>query len=328
MKETGEVANVEIDDQSFSLAKPAWEKKIEVIRKMYASKATNEEFETFLYLAKRYGLDPLTKEIVFTKYETKDGPRASFITTRDGYLSIAQRTKGYMGPPLSAVVREGDEFEYDVPNLSVKHKFAKDMKRGKIIGAWAIVHRRGYNPSIAFAEYAEYNVPNSKTWSQYPSAMMLKVPESMVLKRQFGISGLVTAEEIGYEDNLSAITNVVVDTQTEQEDKVSTVEKMRRQFWATTKTAMLNNEEAHVMIKTETGKDSYNDMDDQDYDRTMRNMQERILIYRACEANKYIKERFEEELAKRGENFRLSHMKYEELEEMRANIVREAQANG
>ena len=48
------------------------------------------------------------------------------------------------------------------------------------------------------------NVPeswkgNSEVWRQYPHTMILKVAESMALKRAFSISGLVTDDELGYQ---------------------------------------------------------------------------------------------------------------------------------
>src|SRR3954451_9991106 len=48
----------------------------------------------------------------------------------------------------------------------------------------------------ASAPLEEYR-KDSPTWKTYPSAMIVKVAEALSLKRQFGISGLVTAEEIG-----------------------------------------------------------------------------------------------------------------------------------
>lgn len=49
-----------------------------------------------------------------------------------------------------------------------------------------------------FQEYVEAN-KNSPTWKQYPSAMIQKVAEVGALRRQFNLSGVVAAEEVGAE---------------------------------------------------------------------------------------------------------------------------------
>lgn len=48
---------------------------------------------------------------------------------------------------------------------------------------------------MAYASFDEYK-QNSQVW-RYASAMICKCAETQVLKRQYGISGLVTVEEIG-----------------------------------------------------------------------------------------------------------------------------------
>lgn len=60
--------------------------------------------------------------------------------------------------------------------------------------AWAIATRDGKDPVVAFADIREYRM-NNKVWNTYPSVMICKVVEALVLKRLLGISGLVTKEE-------------------------------------------------------------------------------------------------------------------------------------
>lgn len=156
------------------------------------SSATEDEIKLFVLLCKKYNLDPFTKEIVMVKYQTRDGFRTSFITTRDGYLKIAMQDENFDGI-MSAVVREGDEFEIDASKLEVKHRFG--TKRGAILGAWAIARHKKRPPVIVFVDFNEYK-QNTPVWNQYPSAMIQKVAEVAALRRQFNISGLVAQEEI------------------------------------------------------------------------------------------------------------------------------------
>ena len=189
------------------------EGQIKTIKNTVAKGSTDDELKMFISIAEKYGLDPFIKEMWFIKRAKKikdrngnwDYPRTNageidytgaetiIMTSRDGYLKIAQRDQDFDGI-ISFVVREGDVFEIDAENYTVNHKFG--MKRGKIIGAWAKVSHKHRKPVIVWADYEEYGSTNSTIWKQYPSAMIQKVAELLALKRQFGISGLTTREEM------------------------------------------------------------------------------------------------------------------------------------
>lgn len=162
--------------------------QINTIKNTVARGANDNELQMFLHVAQTYGLDPFLKEIFYSnKMQT-------IITSRDGYLKAAQRDPDFLGLQSMAVC-ENDDFEIDVSSNTVKHSFGKG-DRGRVIGAWAICHRVGRNPVISYASHDEYN-QNNNIWNKYKSAMCCKVAESFALKRQFGISGLVTQEELG-----------------------------------------------------------------------------------------------------------------------------------
>ena len=179
----------------------SWDKnQMDLIKRTVAKGATDDEFNMFMYLAKTYQLDPITKEIWFIKYNATAVP--IIMTSRDGYLAVANRNPHYEGL-VSDVVHENDEFE-KLPD-GVKHKYGcKD--RGKIIGAYAFGYRddRKY-PVYIFASFEEYFKKGSPIWVQFGSAMILKVAEAMMLKRLFSISGLVTKEEIAIEGDDGSI---------------------------------------------------------------------------------------------------------------------------
>lgn len=162
--------------------------QIELIKNTVAKGATNDELQMFMYLATQYNLDPFKNEIWFMKY----GGKTTIMTSRDGYLKYAQLNPEFEGL-MSFVVREGDEFEIDASEYRVVHKFG--AKRGDILGAWSRCDRKGKKPFIAYVEFDEYN-KKQNVWNSYPSAMIQKVAEVFVLKRAFGINGLVTKEEI------------------------------------------------------------------------------------------------------------------------------------
>jgi phage recombination protein Bet len=163
------------------------QKEIETIKRTVASDANTDELRMFLHIAKTYGLDPFNKEIFFWKIKGKP----TIMTSRDGYLKIADRHEEYNGL-VSDVVRENDKFRRKAQGID--HEYGTN--RGDIIGAYALVYRKDREyPVYVFAPFQEY-FAGTRVWTQYPSAMILKVAESMALKRAFTVSGLVTAEEM------------------------------------------------------------------------------------------------------------------------------------
>jgi phage recombination protein Bet len=164
--------------------------QINTIRNTVAKGADDNELAMFLHIANTYGLDPFLKEIFYSEQ------MKTIITSRDGYLKVAQRDPDFEGIQSMAVCKN-DDFSVDMVNNVVNHSFGKG-ERGDVIGAWAVCYRKGRKPVIAYADYAEYNRGN-QIWKTYKSAMCCKVAEAFALKRQFGISGLVTQEEMGVE---------------------------------------------------------------------------------------------------------------------------------
>src|SRR6056297_913310 len=162
-------------------------KEIETIRRTVAEKANDDEFRMFMHIAKSYGLDPFNGEIFFWKMNGKP----TIMTSRDGYLKIADSHPAYDGL-VSDVVRANDVFKRERDNIN--HEYGAD--RGDIIGAYALVYRKDRRfPVYVFAPFKEYNA-GTRVWAHYPSAMILKVAESMALKRAFTVSGLVSREEM------------------------------------------------------------------------------------------------------------------------------------
>ena len=93
---------------------------------------------------------------------------------------------------VSDVVRENDKFRRK--ETGINHQYGTN--RGQIVGSYALVYRKDRSyPVYVFAPFEEYR-SDTKVWKQYPSAMILKVAESMALKRAFSVSGLVSREEM------------------------------------------------------------------------------------------------------------------------------------
>ena len=204
-------------------AAPSWTAaQIETIKKTVAVDASNEELNMFLNIATKYDLDPFLKEVWCIKMKG----RAVITTSRDGYLKIANRNPHYKGM-TSDVVYSGDKFAKD--DAGVHHAYGL-ANRGQIVGAYAIVYRDDRNvPIFSFAPIRDY-YKGGGTWEQYPHAMILKVAESMALKRAFSISGMTTQEEIGIE--ISEKTPELPTPPTPQTPSRSERQTQLNQLWA------------------------------------------------------------------------------------------------
>jgi phage recombination protein Bet len=168
------------------------DEQVNTIRETVAKGATDNELKMFLHLSQTYGLDPFAKEIWFMKMDSKP----VIMTSRDGYLKIANNSPDFEGI-VSDAVYEGDMFRRSPDR--VDHQYGV-KQRGRIIGAYALVYRKGIRfPVYVFAPFANYD-KNNNVWRTYPHAMILKVAESMALKRAFSLSGLVSREELDIED--------------------------------------------------------------------------------------------------------------------------------
>lgn len=183
-----------------------------LIKRTVAKDATNDELAMFLHIAKKAGLDPFLRELWFIKYR---GGETIIMTGRDGFLSIAQKTGEFMGLQ-SAAIYEGDEFSVDYNNsneLKINHitnPFKKDA--GKIVGGWARSKRKNCIDTIEIVSWKDYYklfFGKVSMWDKFPSAMIKKVAESIALKKQFGISGIVSKEEMNYENEEVNINNKV-----------------------------------------------------------------------------------------------------------------------
>ena len=180
--------------------------QLALIKRTVAKDASNDELQMFLHIAKKAGLDPFLKEIWFIKYRSGE---TIMMTGRDGFLSIAQKSGEFQGLQ-SAAIYEGDEFSIDYSNpidIKIKHitnPFKKEA--GKIVGGWARAARKNCIDTVEIVEWKNYYKPFAgkiSMWDKFGSAMIKKTAESMALRKQYGISGLVAQEEVGYEGNES-----------------------------------------------------------------------------------------------------------------------------
>jgi phage recombination protein Bet len=156
----------------------AFNAKVDLIKAKVAPDCTDTEFELLMHMANTYGLDPLLKQIWAVKRNANTP--ALIFAGRDGMLAIAHRS-GHFDGMQSGVVYEG----------------AGEDK--KPVSAWCEIWRNDMTHSFKTdVPFSEYNTGYS-VWKTNPSAMILKVAESVCLRKAFSVSGLYCPEEIDTE---------------------------------------------------------------------------------------------------------------------------------
>jgi phage recombination protein Bet len=187
--------------------------KINEIRKLFAPKLTESEFQYFVGLGKATGLNPFLKEIWSVKY--KEGTPAQVFIGRDGYRKAAQAHSEYDYHQSDAVY-ENDAF--DVQDGLVKHSY-KLTNRGNLVGAYCIAKRhKSSRPIYVFVELKEYSTGQS-IWNGKPATMIKKVAESQCLRACFqDLLGGTYGEEEMYNAQMDTTQERVIqgETRTEQ----------------------------------------------------------------------------------------------------------------
>lgn len=158
--------------------------KVELIKRMVAPTATDDELALFLYQAQRTGLDPLARQIVFNKFNSKNGPKMSIITSIDGYRLCADRTGKYAG-------NDDPTFEGEIERIKAPERASVTVY--KLVGGIRC-------PFTATARWSEYYPGDDKgfMWKKMPYLMLGKCAEALALRKAFPaeLSGIYTDTEM------------------------------------------------------------------------------------------------------------------------------------
>lgn len=171
--------------------------EFEVVRDSLAPGANEAELLYFLAAAKSYDLNPIKKEIFFSKM----GGKVTLMVSRDGYLKLAHQSPNFRGIH-SGVVCTNDTFSLGTSTgdegelvQEMTHTIPSFGDRGKILGAWCRIDVMGQSPIIMLVEDDDYN-KGTPIWKQYGAAMIIKCVESIALKRICDSAGLVSVAEM------------------------------------------------------------------------------------------------------------------------------------
>lgn len=177
--------------------------QVELIKRTVAVGATDDELKLFLYVAKKRGLDPLTKQIYFIKRKRtnpvtkKYEDIATIQTGIDGFRLIASRT-GQLSGIRRGVIKEGD----------------------RLVGGWAEVYRNDWQhparEEVSLQEYMPVREGKPQgLWATMPETMIKKVAEAAALRMAFPepLSGIYSDDEMAQADcTATKVVSVSSDT--------------------------------------------------------------------------------------------------------------------
>lgn len=159
--------------------------QIELIKSMCVPQsATSDEFTVMLYMAEKYGLDPLAKQIYMQKFKDKNSTTgfapATIMVTYAGMQEIANRSDMLDGIKASPFFDE----------------------KGNLVGArsvlWKKGHQHPFEIEVYIREYIQYNWKNEPMglWGTKPVTMICKVANAQNLRQAFSLGQMYTEEEI------------------------------------------------------------------------------------------------------------------------------------
>jgi phage recombination protein Bet len=163
-------------------ALPDWSSKVDLVKRMVARDCTDDEFELFLYTARRTGLDPLARQL----YAVKRSGKMAIQTGIDGYRLIADRT-GKLAGISDPIHTEAEGAKYPLTASVTVRK----LLEGGIIADFT-----------ATARWGEYNA-GGPMWQKMPYLMLGKCAEALALRKAFpaDLSGVYTSEEMQQADS-------------------------------------------------------------------------------------------------------------------------------
>ena len=161
--------------------------------------ANDEEIHRFLKLCLYQKLNPFLNDAFLIKYDAK--ATATMVVAKSVFDERADDHPEFEGLTSGVVVQRGNEI--------IERDGGLCLPGDKLLGAWAIVHRRGRVPRVVKVDIKEYHKGQS-SWNVMPSTMIVKVAEHQALRKSFPstFKGLYSQEEMSraIEDNHEGVT--------------------------------------------------------------------------------------------------------------------------
>jgi len=180
------------------------DQQIDLIKRTVAADTNRDEFDLFIEVCKRVGLDPFRKQIYAVVYSknNKDKRKMSIITGIDGFRAIAARCGDY---------RPAE----DPPRIEYDENERTPLNPKGIVSAMVTVYKKSdgeWSPVRAIAYWDEYAPKKqvwengqptdeqklSEMWAKMPRLMIGKVAEALALRMGWpeDMAGIYTDDEM------------------------------------------------------------------------------------------------------------------------------------
>lgn len=190
--------------------------QVALIKSQVAPDATNDELAVFLHVAKKAGLDPLSRQIYCIHRNTKNQnggwtKKMTIQTAIDGFRVIAERSGDYAGQGEPIFVEDAKGFP-KIAKVSIYRFNAKGDR---------------YEAAVGVAYWDEYVQTDKEgnafgLWKKMPHTMLAKVAEALGLRKAYphDLSGIYTAEEMNQADNTIDVKHSVEITSDKSVDEL------------------------------------------------------------------------------------------------------------
>lgn len=172
--------------------------ELDIIKTTVAKGATDDELKLFLYYCATQNLNPLAKDVYFTKRNGKNGATTAYITSIDTYRSRAEDTGCYAG---------NDDPVFDDEQNPKK----ASVTVYKLVGGVRC-------PFTATARWDQYYPGDLQgfMWRKMPHLMLGKCAEALALRKAFPkqYKGLYIKEEMQQAGSEASTTSVNLPTVT------------------------------------------------------------------------------------------------------------------
>lgn len=227
-------------------------KQLDLIKRTVAADCSAEEFDLFIEVARRVGLDPFRRQIYAVVYskDKADKRKMSIITGIDGFRSVAERSGKYRpGEDEPEIYYNEVEKNPDTNPLGIERavvtcfKFGPDGQWHKLKGVayWSefapIKEEWAYNPQAGKRQPTGNVTLPEGNWRKMPRVMIAKCAEAQAIRKGWpeDLSGIYAPEEMDHHAVDATASELVEAHAVEQRLALTKTANVLHVFWGVDK---------------------------------------------------------------------------------------------